>query len=114
MFRSDGHTDVRRCRSSASQKEYLGSLWNGVLVGMIDTGIDYEHPAFRYEDGSSKIYSLWDQTIEGDPEDTFLGYGTEYTKEQIEEALKATCHSRKYHRRMNPDMVLFSRFNCWK
>ena len=44
--------------------------------------------AFRYEDGSSKIYSLWDQTIEGDPEDTFLGYGTEYTKEQIEEALK--------------------------
>ena len=24
---------------------------NGVLVGMIDTGIDYEHPAFRYEDG---------------------------------------------------------------
>ena len=52
---------------------------NGVLVGMIDTGIDYEHPAFRYEDGSSKIYSLWDQTIEGDPEDTFLVYGTEYT-----------------------------------
>ena len=27
LFRSDGHTDVRRCRSSASQKEYLGSLW---------------------------------------------------------------------------------------
>ena len=26
---------------------------------------------------------------EGDPEDTFLGYGTEYTKEQIEEALKS-------------------------
>ena len=38
--------------------------------------------------GSSKIYSLWDQTIKGNPEDTFLGYGTEYTKEQIEEAVK--------------------------
>lgn len=62
---------------------------------MIDTGIDYEHPAFRYEDGSSKIYSLWDQTIEGDPEDTFLGYGTEYTKEQIEEALKSDVPQQK-------------------
>ena len=65
------------------------------LVGMIDTGIDYEHPAFRYEDGSSKIYSLWDQTIEGNPEDTFLGYGTEYTKEQIEEALKSDVPQQK-------------------
>ena len=69
------------------RRSTLDLYGNGVLVGMIDTGIDYEHPAFRYEDGSSKIYSLWDQTIEGDPEDTFLGYG--------------------YHRRMNPDMVLF-------
>ena len=67
------------------RRSTLDLYGNGVLVGMIDTGIDYEHPAFRYEDGSSKIYSLWDQTIEGDPEDTFLGYGTEYTKEQIEE-----------------------------
>ena len=53
---------------------------NGVLVGMIDTGIDYEHPAFRYEDGSSKIYSLWDQTIEGNPEDTFWDMGQNIQK----------------------------------
>ena len=60
------------------------------------------------EDGSSKIYSLWDQTIKGNPEDTFLGYGTEYTKEQIEEALRSKVpQKKKYHRRMNPDMVLF-------
>ena len=47
------------------RRSTLDLYGNGVLVGMIDTGIDYEHPAFRYEDGSSKIYSLWDQTIEG-------------------------------------------------
>ena len=77
------------------RRSTLDLYGNGVLVGMIDTGIDYEHPAFRYEDGSSKIYSLWDQTIEGDPEDTFLGYGTEYTKEQIEEALKSDVPQQK-------------------
>ena len=77
------------------RRSTLDLYGNGVLVGMIDTGIDYEHPAFRYEDGSSKIYSLWDQTIEGDSEDTFLGYGTEYTKEQIEEALKSDVPQQK-------------------
>ena len=87
MLEDVGVAQVRR-----STLELYG---NGVLVGMIDTGIDYEHQAFRYEDGSSKIYSLWDQTIKGNPEDTFLGYGTEYTKEQIEEALRSKVPQEK-------------------
>lgn len=62
---------------------------NGVIIGMIDTGIDYTHPAFRYEDGTSKILYIWDQTINtGNPPPTYK-YGTEYTNEQINEALKA-------------------------
>ena len=77
------------------RRSALDLYGNGVLVGMIDTGIDYEHPAFRYEDGSSKIYSLWDQTVKGNPEETFLGYGTEYTKEQIEEALRSEVPQEK-------------------
>lgn len=32
------------------------------LVGIVDTGIDYQHPAFRNADGSTRIVSLWDQT----------------------------------------------------
>ncbi len=62
---------------------------NGVIVGFVDTGIDYTHPAFRYEDGTSKILSIWDQTIfTGNPPLGFR-YGTEYTNEQINEALKS-------------------------
>ena len=38
---------------------------NGVLVGFVDTGIDYTHPAFMNADGTSRILSIWDQTIEG-------------------------------------------------
>lgn len=61
----------------------------GVLVGIIDTGIDYTHPVFRYADNTSKIVSIWDQTIDSDrfPGHTF--YGTEYTREEINEALKS-------------------------
>lgn len=58
-----------------------------VLIGFIDTGIDYTNAAFREEDGTSRIITLWDQTIESShyPEGFF--YGTEYTKEDINRAL---------------------------
>lgn len=59
----------------------------GVLIGIIDTGIEYTHEAFRNQDNLSKILTIWDQTIqEGEPPAGYA-YGTEYTKEQIDEAL---------------------------
>lgn len=60
----------------------------GVIVGFIDTGIRYELDVFRREDGSSRIMSIWDQTIqEGEPPEGFL-YGTEYTRTDIDRALQ--------------------------
>lgn len=58
----------------------------GILMGIVDSGIDYFHQDFRNEDGSSRILALWDQSIPGRPP---RGYatGTEYTKEEIDEAL---------------------------
>ncbi len=64
----------------------LGLLGQGILVAIIDTGIDYTNEAFIYEDGTSKIYSIWDQTIEGNATDE-LCFGTEFMNEQINEAL---------------------------
>ncbi len=67
---------------------YLGLTGMNVLIGLIDTGIDYTHPAFRYSDGSSRIVGIWDQTIQtGEPPAGIL-YGSEYRKEMIDEALK--------------------------
>lgn len=59
---------------------------DGVLIGVIDSGIDYTHPAFLYEDNTSRILRIWDQTLEGNPPQGFA-YGTEFTEEEINNAL---------------------------
>ena len=64
----------------------LSLTGRGVLVGFVDTGITYESPVFQNSDGSSRIVGIWDQTQPGNPPEGFL-YGTEYTKEQLDEAL---------------------------
>lgn len=60
---------------------------SGILIAVIDSGIDYANPDFRNEDGTTRIVSLWDQTVAGKPPDGYL-LGTEFTNEQINEALK--------------------------
>lgn len=34
----------------------------GVLVAVIDSGVDYFHPDFRKEDGTTRIRAIWDQS----------------------------------------------------
>ncbi|OON99852.1 MAG: hypothetical protein ATN35_10740 [Epulopiscium sp. Nele67-Bin004] len=60
----------------------------GVLIGFVDTGIDYTNDNFRFEDGSSRIRFIWDQTIDGSPPKEY-DFGTEYTKAMLDEALRA-------------------------
>lgn len=69
----------------------LNLTGQGVLIGIVDTGIDYTHEAFKNADGTSRIVSIWDQTIENEnsPLEDFY-YGTEYTNEQINIALSSS------------------------
>ena len=57
----------------------------GVLLAIIDSGIDYRLPAFRNTEGESRILYLWDQTLEGT--DGPLARGRIFTKEEIDSAL---------------------------
>lgn len=66
----------------------------GVLIGIIDTGIDYTNPVFCDRTGETRIYSIWDQTVvleettDARSPEGFL-YGVEYTKEQLNQALRS-------------------------
>lgn len=67
----------------------------GVLVAVIDSGIDYANSHFRNPDGSTRIRYLWDQTVSPDealdrrPPEGFA-LGTEFDSEQINRALQAS------------------------
>lgn len=65
---------------------YLNLRGRGVLIGFVDTGIDYTQDVFRYEDGTSKIQYIYDQTASGPPPSGFL-LGREYGKAEIDAAL---------------------------
>ena len=60
------------------QQPYLDLKGRGVLIGIVDTGIDYTQPVFRYEDGTSKIQYIFDESEIGTPPEGFY-IGTEYT-----------------------------------
>ena len=50
---------------------------NGVLAGAMDVGFDFTHPAFRNDDGTSRIVWFWDPTAENDnPEELGKIYTT--------------------------------------
>lgn len=67
---------------------------SGVIIGIVDTGIDYTNPLFRNPDGTSRILGIWDQSIDsGEMPPEIAGfqpfYGTIYNQEQLNEALQS-------------------------
>lgn len=69
------------------QRQPYNLTGRDVLVGIIDSGIDYANPVFQNADGTTRIRNLWDQSLSENPPEGYL-IGTEYTSEQINEALR--------------------------
>jgi len=62
-----------------------------VIVGVVDTGIDWRHEDFVTDDGTSRILCLWDQTDNRGPSPgSPFTYGTEYSQETISRALSGS------------------------
>ena len=62
---------------------------NGILIGFMDSGIDYTNKVFRNLDGSTRIAAIWDQTVQSGTPPRDFSYGSEYTQEQINSALQS-------------------------
>nr|WP_314459461.1 S8 family peptidase [uncultured Clostridium sp.] len=72
---------------AVQRNPFLNLSGRGIIIGVIDTGIDYQHQTFLFKDGTTRIFSIWDQSIQdGTPPDTFT-FGTEYSREMINLAL---------------------------
>lgn len=59
----------------------------GTLVACLDSGVDFYHRDFRNADGTTRIVTLWDQTIPGNPPEGFA-IGSVYSEEEINKALE--------------------------
>ena len=54
----------------------------GVLVGVIDSGVDWTHDDFKNNDGTTRIKAIWDIFGTGTPPAGFTD-GVEYTESEI-------------------------------
>lgn len=68
---------------------------SGVLMGILDSGIDYTHPDFRREDGTTRIAVLWDQTSDLGVPPQGYPLGSLYSEEQINLALEQKDESNR-------------------
>ncbi|MBQ9140321.1 MAG: S8 family peptidase [Lachnospiraceae bacterium] len=69
------------------QGQPLNLRGRGVVIAIIDTGIEYQNQAFLDSNGESRILAIWDQTVqEGTPPEGFV-FGSEYTRTDINRAL---------------------------
>lgn len=72
---------------SVQNQPVLSLKGQNIMIGFVDTGIDFTHPAFRTGDGRTRLAGIWDQTDQGGTPPVDMYYGTEYTPEDINAAL---------------------------
>ncbi|MCI9546236.1 MAG: S8 family peptidase [Lachnospiraceae bacterium] len=90
---------VNQARAASCITQVQISPWNlngqGVLVGIVDSGIDYHHPDFINEDGTTRIVKLWDQSVSGNSPQGYA-LGAEFDAQQINQALEAPTRQEAY------------------
>lgn len=86
LFRNIANACITRVHG-----QRFGLRGQGTIIGIIDSGIDFTHPDFINDDGTTRILYLWDQLADpalGSPPQGFTR-GVEYNSAQINEALQS-------------------------
>lgn len=91
MTRAAGEP-VKAAAKTKKQNAVGGNGGAGVVVGIVDFGMDFMHYNFRFKDGEkdkSRILALWDQTAAAVPKyESPFGYGRLYTQADINAAIE--------------------------
>ena len=87
---TDNLNDGETVRTAAGTEEvykdpYINPTGSGIIIVIIDSGINYLHPDFIKQDNTTKIISIWDQesTLKPPPEGYL--FGSEFTRDEINE-----------------------------
>jgi subtilisin family serine protease len=62
----------------------------GVIIGIVDQGIDFNHPDFQNTDGSTRVLRYWDHTVNGPNIPSEYGFGCVWDSSDIN---AGTCTS---------------------
>lgn len=76
------HTNVNAVHAGANPLPQ-GYHGDDVVVGIIDTGIDFTHPDFKDSSGATRIMNIWDQTVSTGGVTPSFGYGQEWNSFDI-------------------------------
>ncbi len=89
-----GLLDVQSLEASGilavRRQPVLNLTGEGVIIGFLDTGIEFAADIFRRPNGGTRVVGIWDQTVRGEgirPPKTLL-YGREYTERELDEAVR--------------------------
>lgn len=71
------------------EEDILGLTGEGVLLGFIGTGINYNSDYFKTRTGNTRILGIWDQTIQDGTPPPATNYGSAYSEQMINQALES-------------------------
>lgn len=93
---SDLHISCVDTRVNLLRESCPSVRGKGVIIGIVDDGIDYTHPDFCQDDGSSRILYLWDQ--KGKPQQpSNVPYGREYGGQELTNAIEHSSGNPSQH-----------------
>jgi subtilisin family serine protease len=89
---TDPNTQINQLPISNPFRRHSNGVWSntsytgrGVLIGIIDTGVDLAHGDFRGPDGATRVLAVWDQSSSVGRPPRGFSYGAECTAAQINE-----------------------------
>lgn len=84
LDRSAAFIGMGSVRSLTPDGVYRGNLGRGVVIGIVDSGVDVTHPDFRDTEGRTRVHRYWDQVVRDGQPPRGYSFGHEWTRAAID------------------------------